>query len=232
MSTQSSHFAHFVNQLLHILSNGTNLTWSSQVFYWFPYEWRYLVANVVLRLQLQPTNCCTFDTRASCQSNMSCSYFYNMFLSIAGFATGLLYRPTKSKSPGNRRRLRRPEAGTFLGNLGRIYEVDNPNLKADLCTSHFGPPWFCRNGRGSSTNFEANVQNVWPLNPDSETGDWKGVEFGEIAWQIRSSAVETTGECKERIFMAVRLDSLFSSMLTSCSRAKWNHVVLVGVFWI
>ena len=77
--------------------------------------------NVVLRLQLQPTNCCTFDTRASCQSNMSCSYFYNMFLSIARFATGLLCRPTKSKSPGNRRRLRRPEAGTFLGNLGRIY---------------------------------------------------------------------------------------------------------------
>ena len=76
------------------------------------------------------TNCCTFGTRASCQSNMSCSYFYNMFLSIARFATGLLCRPTKSKSPGNRRRLRRPEAGTFLGNLGRIYEVDNPKSQS------------------------------------------------------------------------------------------------------
>ena len=33
------------------------------------------------------------------------------------------------QSPGNRRRLRRPEASTFLGNVARIYEVDNPKFK-------------------------------------------------------------------------------------------------------
>lgn len=94
------------------------------------------------------------------------------------------------------------------------------NLKTDLCFSHFGPPWFCHNGR--------KCPKLVALEPRLRDRRLKRCRVRRNCLTDTQQRCRNNRTMEERTFMVVHLDSLLSSMLTLCSRTKWGQVTSSG----